>query len=122
MPPLRKSKPLYSRSFSAYASFVTDDLRHEAEATLAARQEVGQELEPHLVDRFVERVEQEIERRAQELADHQQPSPHYSHTPLVLGSLGIAIPLIAVADSTVGVIAVCIAIVLVNLFWATRRL
>jgi hypothetical protein len=102
--------------------FVTDDLRHEAEATLAARQEVGQELEPHLVDRFIERVEQEIERRAQELAARkQQPVPHHSVTPLALGSLGIAIPLIAVADSTAGVIAVCIAIVLVNLLWATRR-
>ena len=112
---------MYSRSYSAYAFPVTDDLRHEAEATLAARQEVGQELEPHLVDRFVERVEQEIERRAQELADQQQPAPHYAHTPLALGSLGIAIPLIAVADTTAAVIAVCIAIVLVNLFWATRR-
>jgi hypothetical protein len=101
---------------------MTDSLSHEVEATLRARQELGQALEPQLVDRFVERVEQEIERRAQELAARKrQPAPHHSITPLALGSLGIAIPLIAVADSTAGVIAVCIAIVLVNLLWATRR-
>src|SRR6266545_1070147 len=53
---------------------MSGDLRHEAEATLAARQEVGEGLEPQLVDRFVERVEQEIERRAQELAAQRRPS------------------------------------------------
>jgi hypothetical protein len=44
--------------------------------------------------------------------------------PLALGSLGLAIPLIAIAGAkadTAGVIAVCIAIVFVNLLWTTRR-
>jgi hypothetical protein len=100
---------------------VSGDLRHEAEATLAARREVGRELEPQLVERFADRVEEEIERRAHELAAKQRPE-HHSITPLVLGSLGIAIPLMGIAGGTAGlsgVIAVCIAIVLVNLFWAS---
>jgi hypothetical protein len=108
---------------------VPDDreLRHEIEATLAARKEVGRELEPQLVDRFADKVEQEIERRAQELAARRRPG-HPAHNapmiPLALGSLGIAIPLLGIAGGTAGlpgVIAVCFAIVLVNLLWATRR-
>ena len=105
---------------------VTDDLRQEAEATLHARQEVGRELEPQLVDRFADKVEQEIERRAQELAARQRRPPAHNAPmiPLALGSLGIAIPLLGIAGGTAGfpgVLAVCIAIVLVNLLWATGR-
>jgi len=100
------------------------ELRHDLEATLRARQEVGHELEPQLVDRFVEKVEAQIEQRARELASRRKPE-HHAVTPLVLGSFGLAIPLIAIAGGTggvAGVIAVCIAIVLVNvLVIATRR-
>jgi hypothetical protein len=101
---------------------VSDELREEAEATLAARAEVGQELEPQLVDRFVDRVEQEIDRRARELAAQRRPAHNAPMIPLALGSLGIAIPLLGVAGGTAGlpgVIAVCIALVLINLFWAS---
>src|ERR671937_300645 len=105
---------------------VTDDLRHEAEASLRARQEVGKELEPQLVDRFVERVEQEIERRARgpPAGGRRPPAHNAPMIPLALGSLGIAIPLLGIAGGTArlpGVIAVCVAIVLVNLLWAIRR-
>ena len=105
---------------------MSDDLRTETEATLHARQEVGRELEPQLVDRFADRVEQEIERRAQELAAGRRSSPAQNAPmiPLALGSLGIAIPLMGIAGGTAGfpgILAVCIAIVLVNLLWMTRR-
>jgi anti-sigma factor RsiW len=103
-----------------------EELRHELAATLAARQETGHALEPQLVERFADKVEKEIERRAQQLAAQRRPS--HSHNapmiPLALGSLGLAIPLIAIAGGTAGtagVIAVCIAIVLVNLLWTVRR-
>jgi hypothetical protein len=102
------------------------EFRHELEATLAARAEIGEELEPQLVDRFADRIEQEIERRAE--ARPQREFPRSGHNapmiPLALGSLGLAIPLIAIAGTkahTAGVIAVCIAIVLVNLLWTVRR-
>ena len=105
---------------------MSEELRHEAEATLAARQEIGKELEPQLVDQFADRLEREIERRAQELARQRRPSPAHNAPmiPLALGSLALSIPLIAVAGGvadTAGVIAVCIAIVLVNLLWTARR-
>jgi hypothetical protein len=100
------------------------DFRHELEATLAAREEVGAELEPQLVDRFADRIEQEIERRAKEQAALQRPREPRHNAPMIpiaLGSLGIAIPLMGIAGGTAhlgGVIAVCVAIVLFNFFWA----
>lgn len=103
------------------------ELEKELTATLQARQEVGRELEPQLVERFVEKLEVEIDRRVdQRLAErklHRQPRPHRpgSVTPMVLGSLGLAIPLMGVAGGTAGlggIALVCLAIVLVNLFWA----
>ena len=102
-----------------------EELRHELAATLAARAETGHALEPQLVERFADKVEKEIERRAQQLAAQRRPSHAHNAPmiPLALGSLGLAIPLIAIArDSGVAaVIAVCIAIVLVNLLWTVRR-
>jgi hypothetical protein len=104
------------------------DFRHELEATLAAREEVGEELEPQLVDRFADRIEAEIDRRASEKAALQRPrSPGHRGAPMIplaLGSLGLAIPLLGVAGGTAGfpgVLVVCIAIVLVNFFWAVGR-
>ena len=100
------------------------DFRHELEATLAAREEMGAELEPQLVDRFADRMEREIDRRAKENAARQSPrEPRHNAPmiPLALGSLGLAIPLMGIAGGTAGfggVLVVCIAIVLVNFFWA----
>ena len=100
------------------------ELRHELEATIAARHETGRELEPQLVERFADKVEREIERRAREDAARRRPAHNAPMIPLALGSLGIAIPLIAIAGGLAGlagVIAVCVAIVLVNLLWTTHR-
>ena len=106
------------------------EFRHELEATLAAREEIGEVLEPQLVDRFADRIEAEIDRRASEKAASQRPrSPGHHHgnapmIPLALSSLGLAIPLMGIAGGTAGlggIVVVCIAIVLVNLFWAAPR-
>jgi hypothetical protein len=101
------------------------ELGKELEATLRARQEVGSELEPQLVERFVDRLEAEIDRRVDQklAARERRPARHGSITPMVLGSLGIAIPLMGIAGGTAGlggIFFVCVAIVLVNLFWAIR--
>jgi anti-sigma factor RsiW len=103
------------------------EYRHELEATLAAREEMGEELEPQLVDRFADRMEREIDRRAKDEAHRQRPrSPGHNAPmiPLALGSLGLAIPLMGIAGGTAGfpgILVVCIAIVLVNLFWSFGR-
>ena len=102
------------------------EFRHELEATLAAREEIGEELEPQLIDRFADRIEAEVDRRARELDRHRRPGSGQNAPmiPLALGSLGLAIPLMGIAGGTAGfpgVLVVCIAIVLVNLLWAAPR-
>jgi hypothetical protein len=90
--------------------------REEAQAALEARRELGATYEDEVVDALVEK----IERR---LAERQPKARQGAITPLVLGSLGLSIPLIAIAANfagLAGVIAVCIAIVVVNLA-AMRR-
>lgn len=90
--------------------------REEAQAALEARRELGIAYEDEVVDALVEK----IERR---LAERRPSRRQGAITPLVLGSLGLSIPLIAIAGSAAGlagIIAVCVAIVLVNVF-AVRR-
>jgi len=97
--------------------------REALQAHVAARRELGPEYEPELVDSFLERVEGKLDRRNRGQAARRE-SEHHPITPLVLGSLALSIPLIAVAGAQAGpfgVAMVCIAIVLVNLFVVLSR-
>jgi hypothetical protein len=96
--------------------------REELQAHVAARRELGPEYEPELVDSFLERVEKRVDQRHRGKAARRDVE-HHAITPLVLGSLGLSIPLMAIAGSAAGpfgIAMVCIAIVLVNLFVARR--
>ena len=95
---------------------VSGDLvpRDEAQAALAARRELGPDYEDELAERFAARIEERLRERA--------PARRNESPAVVIISLLVAIPLIAIAGSTVGlagVIAVCAALVLVN--WVARR-
>ena len=97
--------------------------REELQAHVAARRELGPEYEPELVDSFLERIEGKLDQRQHGKAARRDKE-HHAITPLVLGSLALSIPLIAVAGAQAGafgVAIVCIAIVLVNLFVALTR-
>jgi hypothetical protein len=95
--------------------------KDELQAAIEARKELGEEMEPALVDAFVERIERrlaertgESERSLKQKRDHQRE--------MVLGAMGISIPLMAVAalfTGLAGVIAVCAAIAVVAIA-ATR--
>ena len=86
--------------------------REELEAAIAARQELGAELEPAVIDSFVERIEKSLVKRDEQREkalrrqrDHQKE--------LVLGAMGISVPLMLIAaifTGLAGVIAVCVAI------------
>jgi hypothetical protein len=92
--------------------------RDEVEEALAARRELGPEYEDQVLDALVDK----IERRLSERGPARRHEPYHLGVPL--GSLGIAIPLVGAAGGTAGlagVVAVCIAIVLVNLAYAFRR-
>ena len=87
----------------------------EVRAALEARRELGDEMEPAIVDAFVARIEEQLvtradtsERALKRKRDHQKE--------MVLGSMGIAVPLLAIAaifTGLPGVVAVCVALVLI---------
>jgi VIT1/CCC1 family predicted Fe2+/Mn2+ transporter len=102
-------------------------VREELEAAVAARRELGDELEPHVIDSFVGRIERRIDQRIDErlgphLAKRQSRSDDKQFV-MALVSLGVAIPLTAIAISNGGLVALAIVwvgIVLVNLAFARR--
>ena len=95
--------------------------REDVHAAIEARRELGQELEPHVIDAFVERIEKRIDERV----EHHSP-PHRTVTPLALGSLGAGVGATAVANGMgeggiVVAIVAWIAIAIVNVAYALRR-
>ena len=96
--------------------------REELDAHVAARRELGPEYEPELVDSFLERIEGKLDQRHRGKVARRDKE-HHAITPLVLGSLGLAIPLMAIAGASAGpfgVAMVCVAIVIVNLLVLRR--
>jgi hypothetical protein len=94
--------------------------RDEVASALEARRELGLEYEDEVVDALVEKIEKRLDERMRKAPRRHEPF----NVAVPLGSLGIAIPLIGAAGGTVGlagVIAVCIAIALVNFAYAMRR-
>jgi small-conductance mechanosensitive channel len=89
--------------------------RDELEAAIEARGELGPDIEPALVDSFVERIERRLAERTEESErslkrkrDHQKE--------MVLGAMGISIPLLAIAaifTGLAGVIVVCAALAVI---------
>ena len=84
----------------------------ELRSAIETRRELGEEMEPAVIDAFVARIEQRLAERdgASDLAlmrkrEHQKE--------MVLASMGISIPLLAIAaifTGLAGVIAVCLAL------------
>jgi hypothetical protein len=96
---------------------MSDDavLNQELRSAIAAREELGDEMEPAVIDAFVERIERRLadgaderERALKRRRDHQKE--------MVLGSMAISIPLLAIAaifTGLQGVIVVCVALVVI---------
>jgi hypothetical protein len=99
-------------------------VRHELDSALAARRELGADLEPQLVASFVDRIEKEIDRRVDErLATRPQPA---ARVPLALplGSMALAIPItgIAVGNGEAWLAGFAwLVIAIVNVAYALRR-
>ena len=96
--------------------------REEAHTALAARAEVGAELEPHVVDAFAERIEKRLDERVErELRARTKTEDERGMSFVVaLVSLGVGIPITAIALGS-GLAALAIAwlgIVLVNAVFA----
>ena len=89
--------------------------RDELHAAIEARKEVGEDMEPALIDAFVERIERQLEQRSgqseqalKRKRDHQKE--------MVLGAMAISVPLFAMAAIFVGlagIIVVCGALAVI---------
>jgi hypothetical protein len=89
--------------------------KDELRSAMAASKELGDEMEPAVIDAFVARIEARLADRADESEralkrrrDHQKE--------MVLGSMAISIPLLAIAaifTGLPGVVAVCVALAVI---------
>jgi ATP-dependent RNA circularization protein (DNA/RNA ligase family) len=86
--------------------------RQELEAAIEARSELGAELEPQVIDAFVERIEQRL--ASQAITSEQSLKRRREHQrEMVLGAMGISVPLLLIAaifTGLPGVVAVCAAL------------
>ena len=98
-------------------------MKEELEAAIAARAEMGAEMEPALIDAFVARIEQRpVERGDRDERALKRQRDHEKE--MVLGSMGISVPLFAIAaifTGLAGVVAVLVALVVITVVTARRR-
>jgi Flp pilus assembly protein TadB len=97
--------------------------RDELEAAIETRRELGSDMEPAVIDSFVERIERRISERTEESErslkrrrDHQKE--------MVLGAMGISVPLLAIAaifTGVAGVIVVCAALAVIAVVGSRSR-
>jgi hypothetical protein len=109
------------------------DIRQDMRATIEARRDLGPDYEAALVESFVDRLDESIARRVRaEMHMAGGPSPHPSpprksgngSVPIALGSMGLAIPLTAIAAESGGPLALLLVwggIVAINLAHALGR-
>jgi hypothetical protein len=92
---------------------------------VGARRELGEEMEPAVVDAFLDRVERAIDARvAESRPSNRAPSGAGSSLPLAIVSLGTGIPITAIAADAGGVAGIVVAwagIVGVNFAHARQR-
>lgn len=89
--------------------------RDELQAAIEARKELGAEMEPAVIDAFLERIERRLETRSGETEQSlKQKREHQKE--MVLGAMGISVPLFALAaifTGLAGVIVVCAALAVI---------
>jgi hypothetical protein len=91
--------------------------KDELHAAIEARKELGTEMEPAVIDSFVERVERRLADRAEE-SERSLKQKRAHQKEMVLGAMGISIPLLAIAaifTGLAGVIVVCVALAVIAL-------
>jgi hypothetical protein len=90
--------------------------RDEMQAAIEARRELGGEMEPHVIDSFVDRIEKRLAERTVGRVPAQRKGREGSFV-LALASLIFAVPITAIAATHGGIsamIVVWVGIVLLN--------
>jgi hypothetical protein len=96
---------------------VTEDVvpKDELQAAIEARKELGAEMEPAVIDAFVERIERRLAERGSE-SERSLKQKREHQKEMVLGAMGISVPLFALAaifTGLPGVLAVCAALAVI---------
>jgi hypothetical protein len=96
---------------------MADDVvsRDELRTAIGTRQELGEEMEPEVIDAFVARIEARLAGRERE-TERALHARREHEKEMVLASMAISIPLLAIAavfTGLAGVITVCVALVLI---------
>jgi hypothetical protein len=87
-------------------------LKDELRSAIEARRELGEEMDAAVIDAFVARIERRLADRA-DLGERALQRKREHQKEMVLGSMGISVPLLAIAaifTGLPGVIAVCVAL------------
>jgi hypothetical protein len=98
----------------------TDETRNDLRAAVAARQELGPDYEPEIIDSFLEKLEARI--AARDAVPTKQPAQHPAQRPappapgnndpgglaLAIVSVGAGIPITAIAATQEGLLAIFI--------------
>jgi len=91
--------------------------KHELEATLGARAELGPGHDDHLIAGFLDRIEREIDRRVDERIAKVAPrKPRPS--PLHPGNLALCIPIVAIAGGIGGLPGLVVAFLALGVVFA----
>jgi hypothetical protein len=88
---------------------VTEEIvrKDELEAAIEARKELGEEMEPAVIDAFVERIERRLADRTE--ASEQSLRRRREHQKeMILGAMGISVPLFALAAIFAGLAGVIV--------------
>ena len=97
--------------------------KDELEAAIEARRELGADMEPAVIDAFVERIEHRLADRAG--ASEQSLKKRRDHQrEMTLGSMAISIPLFALAavfTGLPGVLAVCAVLAVIAVVTARSQ-
>jgi hypothetical protein len=94
----------------------TEELR----GAIEARSELGAEMEPAVIDAFVERIERRLADRA-DGGERALAAKRKHQQEMVLGAMGISVPLLAIAaifTGLPGVVAVCVALAVIAIVTA----
>jgi hypothetical protein len=98
--------------------------KHELEATIAARRELGPAHDDDLIAGFLDRIDREIDRRVAERVAEHVPAKR-GHSALHPGNLALCIPIIAVSGGVggglAGVVVALIALGVVFLYAESHR-
>lgn len=97
--------------------------RDELQAAIEARKELGADMEPAVIDSFVERIEKQLAARSEESVRALKRRREHQKE-MILGAMRISIPLLALAaifTGLAGVIVVCAVLAVIAIVTSRQQ-